>query len=79
MKSRATNYMVQALSSLGGGMGVGDMFETAMLLETPRTRQIGPGRKSILKLHERIAKGSKYMPHQGRQECARRLRQAEGV
>ncbi len=40
---------------------------------------IGPGRQSILSLHRKIAKGSRYMPHQGKQEIARQRGQKLGL
>lgn len=36
----------------------------------------GPGKKSIHGLHARSGR-SKYMPHQGQSECARRVRQMQ--
>lgn len=36
-------------------------------------RRIGPGKRSIFKIHERLARPSRYMPHQGAREKARRL------
>lgn len=47
----------------------------ALSLEIERPRvphQIGPGKRSMLVEHRRIAKGSRYMPHQGARERARR-------
>ena len=47
-----------------------------MFVDFSRRTQTGPGEKSIQSLHARIGT-SKYMPHQGEQECARRKRQME--
>jgi len=40
-----------------------------------QAHRIGPGRRSVLTMHNKIAKGSRYMPHQGKQERARRIEQ----
>ena len=54
-----------------------EIMRSLMSAKIHGVQQRGPGQKSILADHRKIMKGSRYMPHQGVAECARRVRQGK--